>query len=125
MMAMAEKNLVPNEEEFECPICYVPIDVGQGVKLRECLHHCCKYVLPCCYRPIISVMTTFLYLNITCDWLLATVNEGLCNVYVSHAKCTVCVGIAFMITLWHPMMLMCSVLVMKNLLVEDQSLNWK
>ena len=43
MMAMAEKNLVPNEEQFECPICYIPIDAGQGVKLRECLHHCCKY----------------------------------------------------------------------------------
>jgi len=44
MMAVANQNLVPNDVEFECPICMVPIEVGEGVKLRECLHHCCKYV---------------------------------------------------------------------------------
>ena len=42
-MDMANRQLVPNDEEFECPICFLPIKVGEGVKLRECLHHCCKY----------------------------------------------------------------------------------
>ena len=41
---MANKQLIPNDEEFECPICMSPIEVGEGVKLRECLHNCCKYV---------------------------------------------------------------------------------
>ena len=44
MMAVANQNLVPNDVEFDCPICMVLIEVGEGVKLRECLHHCCKYV---------------------------------------------------------------------------------
>ena len=44
MMDMANKQLIPNDVEFDCPICIVPIEVGEGVKLRECLHHCCKYI---------------------------------------------------------------------------------
>ena len=44
MMAVANQNLVPNDVEFECPICIGEIEIGEGVKLRECLHYCCKYV---------------------------------------------------------------------------------
>ena len=42
MKEMAERDIVPNEEDFDCPICYLEIKAGEGVKLRECLHHCCK-----------------------------------------------------------------------------------
>ena len=37
-------DLIPNDEWFECPICFSLIEVGEGVKLRKCHHHCCKYV---------------------------------------------------------------------------------
>ena len=36
------RDLVPNREEFTCTICFEDIDVGQGVVLRNCLHHFCK-----------------------------------------------------------------------------------
>ena len=38
------KKLIPNGVEFVCPICFVPVEVGQGIKLRRCHHHYCKYV---------------------------------------------------------------------------------
>ena len=38
------KQLISNDEEFDCPVCYITVEVGEGVKLRNCLHHCCKYV---------------------------------------------------------------------------------
>ena len=37
-------NLIPNVEEFVCQICFLDIEPGDGVVLRECLHTFCKYV---------------------------------------------------------------------------------
>ena len=37
------KQLIPNDIEFDCPICLVPVEVGEGIKLRRCHHYCCKY----------------------------------------------------------------------------------
>ncbi|XP_018611182.1 ranBP-type and C3HC4-type zinc finger-containing protein 1 [Scleropages formosus] len=37
-----EHNLVPNQEEMECPVCYSSVPPGDGVTLRECLHNFCK-----------------------------------------------------------------------------------
>ena len=34
--------VVLNEEEFDCPVCYTPIDPGDGIRLRGCLHMVCK-----------------------------------------------------------------------------------
>ena len=42
-LAVIKKGLLHNDEEFECPICMIPIEVGEGVKLRECFHNICKY----------------------------------------------------------------------------------
>ncbi|XP_063152911.1 ranBP-type and C3HC4-type zinc finger-containing protein 1 isoform X3 [Candoia aspera] len=36
------QNLVPSEEAMECPICFVNLEPGEGVTLRECLHSFCK-----------------------------------------------------------------------------------
>lgn len=41
------KHVIPNDTEFDCPICCVSIDIGKGVMLRRCCHHCCKYVYSC------------------------------------------------------------------------------
>ena len=35
-------DLIPNAETFECIICYLDIEPGDGVVLRECLHTFCK-----------------------------------------------------------------------------------
>ncbi|KAF6023727.1 RBCK1 [Bugula neritina] len=37
-----DTNLIGNDEEFECPICFLDYDVGEGVTLRECLHVFCS-----------------------------------------------------------------------------------
>ena len=44
LMQAEEEALITNEDEFECPICFVPIDPGEGVRLRGCLHQFCKSV---------------------------------------------------------------------------------
>ena len=35
-------DIIPNAETFECAICYLDIEPGDGVVLRECLHYFCK-----------------------------------------------------------------------------------
>lgn len=35
-------DIIPNAETFECTICYLDIEPGDGVVLRECLHTFCK-----------------------------------------------------------------------------------
>ena len=42
MEAMESMNLVPNTDEFECPICFDDYEPGEGVVLRECFHTFCK-----------------------------------------------------------------------------------
>ncbi|XP_053169393.1 ranBP-type and C3HC4-type zinc finger-containing protein 1 isoform X2 [Hemicordylus capensis] len=36
------QSLVPSEEALECPICFVALQPGEGVTLRECLHSFCR-----------------------------------------------------------------------------------
>ena len=36
-------DIIPNAETFECTICYLDVEPGDGVMLRECLHTFCKY----------------------------------------------------------------------------------
>ncbi|XP_057201187.1 ranBP-type and C3HC4-type zinc finger-containing protein 1 [Triplophysa rosa] len=43
------QDLVPNPERVECRICYVELESGEGVLLRECLHCFCKE----CLRSVI------------------------------------------------------------------------
>lgn len=43
LLALEDSNgIVPNFEPFDCVICYVPIEVKEGVVLRNCLHKFCK-----------------------------------------------------------------------------------
>ena len=44
LMQAEEEALVTNDEEFDCPICFVPVAPGEGVRLRGCLHQFCKSV---------------------------------------------------------------------------------
>uniref|UniRef100_UPI00398E7214 ranBP-type and C3HC4-type zinc finger-containing protein 1-like n=1 Tax=Pristiophorus japonicus TaxID=55135 RepID=UPI00398E7214 len=37
-----DQNLVSTGEDFECPICFITLEHGKGVTLRECLHSFCR-----------------------------------------------------------------------------------
>ena len=37
-----DEDIIPNAETFECTICYLETEPGDGVVLRECLHTFCK-----------------------------------------------------------------------------------
>ncbi|KAH0617313.1 hypothetical protein JD844_015350 [Phrynosoma platyrhinos] len=45
-----EEALVPNQENIECRICYLEVEPGEGVLLRECLHSFCRD----CLRQLIN-----------------------------------------------------------------------
>ena len=34
--------LVTNPEPFECQICYLDVEAGEGIVLRDCLHQFCR-----------------------------------------------------------------------------------
>lgn len=42
LMQAEDEPIVTNEIEFECPVCYVPIPPGDGLRLKSCLHMICK-----------------------------------------------------------------------------------
>ncbi|XP_066572211.1 ranBP-type and C3HC4-type zinc finger-containing protein 1 isoform X2 [Amia ocellicauda] len=46
-----EQDLVPNRESVECRICYLELQPGEGVLLRDCLHCFCRE----CLRSVIHV----------------------------------------------------------------------
>jgi hypothetical protein len=35
-------DVIPNAETFECVVCFLEIEPGDGVVLRECLHTFCR-----------------------------------------------------------------------------------
>lgn len=37
-----EMDFVPNNEKFDCAVCFGEIEAGEGVTLRDCLHQFCK-----------------------------------------------------------------------------------
>ncbi|KAJ0023432.1 hypothetical protein NQD34_003331 [Periophthalmus magnuspinnatus] len=37
--------LIPNQEEVDCPVCFTPLQPLEGIVLRECLHTFCKECL--------------------------------------------------------------------------------
>ena len=45
LMEAADQDLLEVDHEFECSICIMDVDVGDGVMLRECLHSFCKECL--------------------------------------------------------------------------------
>ncbi|MED6278164.1 hypothetical protein CHARACLAT_020858 [Characodon lateralis] len=45
LLATDEQNLISNTTETDCPICFSPLEPGEGVVLRECLHTFCRECL--------------------------------------------------------------------------------
>ncbi|KAL5467158.1 hypothetical protein EMCRGX_G031350 [Ephydatia muelleri] len=48
LMKADDTPLNTNAEDFECMICYCPVQAGEGVILRDCLHEFCKDCLRDC-----------------------------------------------------------------------------
>ncbi|XP_049524976.1 ranBP-type and C3HC4-type zinc finger-containing protein 1-like isoform X5 [Dermacentor silvarum] len=42
LVELDEQDLVPSMEAFECSVCFLGIEPGQGVLLRDCLHMFCR-----------------------------------------------------------------------------------
>lgn len=42
LMQADNQAIVENDEVFECPICFTDIEVGEGLRLKQCLHLVCK-----------------------------------------------------------------------------------
>ncbi|XP_069936804.1 uncharacterized protein [Cherax quadricarinatus] len=42
MFALERQGCVPNPDPFECRVCFVDINSGEGVVLRDCLHTFCR-----------------------------------------------------------------------------------
>ncbi|CAH1270746.1 SHARPIN [Branchiostoma lanceolatum] len=45
LMLAEQQFLVPNTLEFECAICFMDVEPGEGVVLRDCLHSFCRECL--------------------------------------------------------------------------------
>ncbi|KAL5281437.1 RBCK1.2 family protein [Megaselia abdita] len=45
LLKLDSKETVPNIDKFECPICFLEVNSGEGVILRDCLHAFCKECL--------------------------------------------------------------------------------
>lgn len=42
LMSLENRDLIPNSEPFDCPICFVTYAPEEGVTLRDCLHTFCR-----------------------------------------------------------------------------------
>lgn len=62
-MDLDNTDLVPNVEPFECSVCLVQYEAGEGVVLRECLHIFCRYKV-----VFISVSVTGIHLWPLCHF---------------------------------------------------------
>ncbi|XP_069507053.1 ranBP-type and C3HC4-type zinc finger-containing protein 1 [Ambystoma mexicanum] len=45
LIQVDEQSLVPTDDAIDCPVCYVTLEPGEGVTLRECLHSFCRECL--------------------------------------------------------------------------------
>ena len=42
LLNLDQTDVVPNAEDFDCPVCLMGVPAGVGVTLRDCLHTFCK-----------------------------------------------------------------------------------
>ncbi|GIX79718.1 ranBP-type and C3HC4-type zinc finger-containing protein 1 [Caerostris extrusa] len=45
LVELDDVDLVPNVEAFECPVCFLDVDVDEGIVLQDCLHNFCRICL--------------------------------------------------------------------------------
>ncbi|KAL7975947.1 hypothetical protein Chor_005505 [Crotalus horridus] len=66
------QNLVLSEEAIQCPICFMNLEPGEGVTLRECLHSFCKDCLrgTILNSPEPEVKCPYMDDNYSCPWQL-------------------------------------------------------
>ncbi|XP_026579044.1 ranBP-type and C3HC4-type zinc finger-containing protein 1 [Pseudonaja textilis] len=66
------QNLVLSVEAIQCPICFMNLEAGEGVTLRECLHSFCKDCLrgTILNSPEPEVKCPYIDDNYSCPWQL-------------------------------------------------------
>lgn len=62
LLATEDQNLITNTAETDCPICFCPVNPGDGIVLRECLHTFCRSVCFLCYTDCKHVFSDQLFL---------------------------------------------------------------
>lgn len=50
LLNMDDLETIPNVKDFECPICFTQINVGEGIILKNCLHPACRTCLSSCIK---------------------------------------------------------------------------
>ncbi|GFY60078.1 ranBP-type and C3HC4-type zinc finger-containing protein 1 [Trichonephila inaurata madagascariensis] len=45
LLALDDVDLVANMEPFECPVCFLDVEINEGIVLQECLHNFCRECL--------------------------------------------------------------------------------
>ncbi|GFR08589.1 ranBP-type and C3HC4-type zinc finger-containing protein 1 [Trichonephila clavata] len=45
LLALDDVDLVANMEPFECPVCFLDVEINEGIVLQDCLHNFCRECL--------------------------------------------------------------------------------
>ena len=63
MVDLENAEVVTNQEEFECQICYLEVEKGEGIVLRNCLHQFCRYLCMCVLMLSVYIRIGSLFLH--------------------------------------------------------------
>lgn len=72
------QGFVPNPDPFECRVCFLDVDSGQGVVLRDCLHTFCRLVICLCVHYVL-IEEPFILFSL-CP-LLVPAGDSICNMF--------------------------------------------
>lgn len=72
LVTLTDASVVPNLEEFECPVCMVTYDAYEGILLRDCFHAFCRDCLANSIKHAddVVVRCPFQDENLTCDSMI-------------------------------------------------------
>ena len=85
LLQTAQQSLIPNQEAFDCGICFVPVEPEEGVVLRECLHRFCRSAVFKCYACLYTFTRQLTFVS------FYDVQEvmGVVELHLVHVMCRV------------------------------------